>query len=125
MGGVMKAWMVFGALLGGIAAGAGVSGGARPLGFTFSGVSNRVITPNGDGRNDNVAFRFSNPRDAAGVVKIYDVRGRLVATLTVNPGDTSEVWDARSNGATVASGLYIFVIAVDGTTTTGAVAVIR
>ncbi|MBI3566027.1 MAG: gliding motility-associated C-terminal domain-containing protein [Elusimicrobia bacterium] len=125
MGGVLKAWMVFGALLGGFAAGAGVAAGVRPLGFTFNGVSNRVVTPNGDGRNDNVAFRFSNPRDAAGSVKIYDVRGRLVASLGINPGDAVEVWDARSNGAVVPSGLYIFVISVDGATTSGAVAVIR
>ncbi len=58
----------------------------RVKGFSFSGVSNRFITPNGDGKNDNVAFNFSNPSDSAGTVKIYDLRGHLVSTIPISAG---------------------------------------
>jgi gliding motility-associated-like protein len=125
MGSALKAWVLLGALLGGLAAGAGVQSGTRILGFTFNGVSNRFITPNGDGHNDNVAFRFTNPRDSGGSIKIYDVRGRPVASIAVNPGDSFEVWDARVNGSVVPGGVYIYVITVEGSTYSGAVVVIR
>ena len=111
--------------MGGMAAGIGVQPSARALGFTFNGVSNRLITPNGDGRNDNVYFSFTNPRDAGGSVKIYDVRGRCVATLTVNPGDAFEIWDARVNGAVAPAGVYVFVVNVEGATYSGTLAVVR
>lgn len=96
-------------------------------GFTFNGVSNRFITPNGDGRNDNVAFRFSNPSDSAGTVKIYDLRGHLLTSIPINSGTgaTSAVWDACADGQTVATGVYIFVIAVESVVVSGAVVVVR
>ncbi len=97
----------------------------RVQGFAFNGVSNRFITPNGDGKNDNVAFRFSNPRDSAGTVKIYNMRGHLLTTIAVNPGDTVEIWDARANGSLVPSGVYVFVIDVENVVASGAVVVVR
>jgi gliding motility-associated-like protein len=121
MGGIPKSFLLLAAILTGLSSGAGV----RVQGFSFSGVSNRFITPNGDGRNDNVAFQFSNPRDSAGTVKIYNVRGRLVTTLSVNPGDVSEIWDGRSNGQVVNSGIYVFVIDVENTVASGTVVVVR
>lgn len=99
----------------------------RTTGFSFNGVTNRFITPNGDGRNDNVSFTFSNPFDSSGTVKIYDVRGHLVTTIAINSGTgaTSAVWDARANGQIVSSGVYIFVIAVESRVFSGALVVIR
>lgn len=108
----------------------------RVRGFSFNGVSNRFITPNGDGRNDNVAFSFSNPSDSAGTVKIYDLRGRLLTTISINPGSIScptnlpgnvgcPSWDARVDGQVVSSGMYIYVISVEGVVASGAVVVIR
>ncbi len=127
MGIVLIAWTFLATCLCGAAAGAVAIAPTTtlPLGYKFNGVSNKVITPNGDGRNDNVAFRFDNPADIAGSVKIYDARGHLIATLNINPGDTKEVWDATSGGATVPTGVYIYVITVAGSTSSGAVAVIR
>ena len=129
MGIALKAWTLLATWVCGATVGAVVGAiepkWSTPLGFTFNGVSNKVITPNGDGRNDNVAFRFDNPRDVAGTIRIYDSRGHLVATLAINPGDLKEVWDATSGGNIVATGVYIYVITVDGATTSGAVAVIR
>lgn len=102
---------------------AGVSGaaGLRVKGFSFSGVSNRFVTPNGDGKNDTITFVFNNPRDSSGSIKIYDLRGHLVSTIPVNPGDTQEVW----NGAGAATGVYIYVIRVEDVLYSGTVVVIR
>ena len=96
-----------------------------PRGFVFNGVSNRFLTPNGDGRNDNVVFRFSNPRDSGGSVRIYDVRGRTLASLPVNPGDVSETWDGRAGGRIVDSGVYVYVVEVEGVSASGVVVVVR
>ena len=91
----------------------------RSLSFRWS--------PNGDHRNDNVAFNFSNPLDSAGTVKIYDMRGHLLTTIPINSGTgaTSAVWDARANGQIVPTGVYIFVIAVERVVASGALVVIR
>ena len=99
----------------------------RAQSFSFSGVSNRFLTPNGDGQNDNVAFKFSNPADSAGTVKIYDLRGHLLTTIAINAGTgaTSAVWDGRVNGQVAATGVYIFVIAVESVVASGAVVVVR
>jgi len=108
---------------------AGLSASAAVLaqGFSFNGVSNRIITPNGDGKNDNVAFTFSNPFDSAGSVKIFDMRGHLLTTIPINSGtgNAFAVWDARVNGSVVASGVYIYVLSVEGVVASGALVVIR
>lgn len=120
-----------------LATGLSASAGYRPLDFSFNGVSNRFITPNGDGRNDNVAFSFSNPSDSAGTIKIYDLRGHLLTTLSINGGGSLScpnaapgnpgcpVWDGKVNGAAVASGVYIYVILVENVHASGALVVIR
>ncbi|HXS99433.1 MAG TPA: gliding motility-associated C-terminal domain-containing protein [Elusimicrobiota bacterium] len=117
--------------------GASNAGPVRATGFSFGGVTNRFITPNGDGRNDNIAFRFSNPSDSAGSIKIYDLRGHLVTTISINSGGAVSCptgtignpgcpsWDGRVNGAAVASGVYIYVIQVENVTVSGALVVIR
>lgn len=107
------------------AAGLSAGTGPRVAGFSFGGVSNRFITPNGDGKNDDVAFHYSNPRDSAGTVKIYDLRGHLVTTLALNPGPTSVVWDARAAGQVVPSGMYIYVIEIEDVVASGSVVVVR
>ena len=103
--------------------------------FAFNGVSNRFITPNGDHLNDNLAFSFSNPSDSAGSVKIFDLRGHLLTTIPVNPGNLTcptpggnvgcPSWDGRVNGAAVSTGVYIYVISVESVVFSGAVVVIR
>ena len=101
--------------------------------FAFNGVSNRFITPNGDHRNDNLAFSFSNPSDSAGSVKIFDLRGHLLTTIAIPSGNATScpggtgcpVWDGRVNGATVSTGVYIYVITMESTIFSGAVVVIR
>ena len=108
-----------------LAAGAATTGGFQVRAFSFTGVTNRYITPNGDGKNDTVSFQFSNPRDAAGSIKIYDVRGHAVASLAINPGAQSVTWDPRGGGQGSAAGVYVYVIQIEDTVTSGAVVVIK
>ena len=99
--------------------------GLAPLGFDFTGPTNRIITPNGDTFNDGITFRFSNPRDSSGRIRIYDIRGREVLSLSVDAGDTFKTWDARANGQTVNAGVYIYVLSIEQRTYSGAVLVVR
>ncbi len=102
-------------------------------GFSFdsgSGISNRFITPNGDGLNDSVVFTFANSRDSNISGRIYDIRGSVVASLVAgpapaNPSDSTLKWDGKSAGGTVVSGLYIYVIRGEKKVFSGLLVVIR
>ncbi len=95
--------------------------------FDLSGVSNKVITPNGDGINDTVVFTFDNPLGSAVLGKIYDIRGGFVADLAPGPiAGSSLKWDGRAgNGGVVSQGVYIYQIRAEGKTFTGTVVVVR
>ena len=108
-----------------IVASLAVAAPLAPTGFDFTGPTTRVVTPNGDGFNDAVFFRFANPRDSAGTIRLYDLRGRHLRDLAINVGDTSESWDARVDGRIVDSGIYIYVLTVERRTYSGAVLVVR
>ncbi len=100
----------------------------RTGGFTFStaGISNRFLTPNGDGRNDNVVFNFDNPKDSAVTGKILDIRGRVVApSLPPGPVSNSLMWDGTSGGRPVPGGVYIYQISSEGQTFTGTLVIVR
>ncbi|MDX6769954.1 MAG: gliding motility-associated C-terminal domain-containing protein [Elusimicrobiota bacterium] len=120
MAGLLKPF----ALLMTLAAGVFASG-LRPTAFTFSGVVNRFVTPNGDGRNDTATFQFSNPRDSGGTLKVFDLRGHKVAEVEIQPtvAVTSSVSWAPST--TIPSGVYVYVITIEQQTVTGAVVVVR
>ena len=99
----------------------------RDAGFAFdlSGISNKALTPNGDGLNDTVVFTFDNPKDSAFSGKIFDLRGALIADLTLGPVANSLMWDGKSNGRVVPRGVYIYQIQAEGRTFSGTVVVIR
>ena len=105
----------------------------RTGGFAFSqsGISNRFLSPNGDHKNDNVVFYFDNPQDSAVTGKIFDLRGRLVASsLPAGPissatGQESLIWDGMDGGRSVPGGVYIYQIQCEGQTFTGTVVVIK
>lgn len=94
--------------------------------FDVKQMSNKVITPNGDGLNDYVTFTLDNPRDSAYSGKIYDLTGAFVADM--RPGrqvaDTLE-WDGRAGGAAVPRGVYVYQIKAEGKTFNGTIVVIR
>lgn len=95
--------------------------------FDVSGISNKVITPDGDGVNDAVVFTFSNPHDAGVSGRILDMRGRVVATMTPGPlgAGLSLMWDGRAGGAAVPQGVYAYQISAEGRSFSGTVVVIR
>ena len=101
---------------------------ARSTGVSFDvkEMSNKVITPNGDGLNDYVVFTLDNPRDSAVTGKIYDLSGAFVADM--KPGtqlaDTL-AWDGKAHGVVVPRGVYIYQIKAEGKTFNGTIVVIR
>ncbi|OGR44739.1 MAG: hypothetical protein A2X35_05420 [Elusimicrobia bacterium GWA2_61_42] len=90
-----------------------------------AGLSNRLITPNGDGKNDTMVFIFDNPQDKQVKGKIFDMRGALVAVMAAGPVGNALSWDAKSGGQVVPGGVYIYQIEAQGTVYNGTVAVIR
>lgn len=94
--------------------------------FNPAGLSNRMITPNGDGKNDAVEFKYDNPRASAVSGKVLDIKGSFVATMTQCP-DVADClrWDAASGGRVVPGGVYIYQIEAEGRTFTGTVIVIK
>ena len=77
-------------------------------------ITPRVITPNGDGTNDEMTISFSVFKvDKPAKVTIYDLRGEMIKELESASGN-SYVWDGReSSGKRVAPGIYVCQIHVD------------
>jgi hypothetical protein len=79
----------------------------------------RIITPNGDGINDTVAFPTLGFQDE---VRIFDVRGRRVRTIR----SPLFIWDGRDDdGAIVESGVYIYQYTLAGDRVSGVIAVAK
>jgi hypothetical protein len=104
----------------------------RPTGFNFdiSSLSNKMLTPNGDGLNDAAVFLFDNPRDSGYAGKIYDLTGSLVADMSQGPipsgtGQGSLQWDGKAGGRVVPGGVYVYVIKAEGKSFSGTLVVIR
>lgn len=105
-----------------------LSGPRGPDDFSFDaagGLSNRVLTPNGDAKNDFVVFTFANPRDSAISGRILDLHGKHVSGMSAGPAANTLSWDGRAAGKTVAAGIYIYVLSGEGRVYSGAVVVIR
>lgn len=98
---------------------------------------NKLVTPNGDNKNDTFIFRCYNPRDAAIDAKIYDLAGRQVATMRLkqrwtaatasqyNYGEYYDLeWDPNSGGHKP-GGVYIYQIRVETSVLKGTVVIIR
>ena len=116
---------------------------AQSASFRFFGPLSRIITPNGDGRNDLAIFCFDNPGDSDATGKIYTLLGSEVASLgprgtaqpTAMPGCSQagalpnsvqfSTWDGRSNGSIVRSGIYIYRITSELKVYTGTLIVVR
>ena len=101
----------------------------RDAGFSFdvSGMSNKVLTPNGDGVNDTVVWVFDNPKDSFFSGKIFDVRGAFVADMMPGPvAASSLMWDGKaSGGGVVPRGVYVYQIKGEDKVFNGTVVVIR
>lgn len=95
------------------------------LNFDVSQLSNKVITPNGDGRNDKAVFLFDNPRDAAFSGRIYDRQGGFIADMSAGVLANTLQWDARGGGRVVPGGVYIYQIRGEGKVFSGTLLVVR
>lgn len=116
---------------------------AQSNSFRFFGPLSRIITPNGDGRNDQALFCFDNPADSDATGKVYTLLGSEVASMgprqtnvvagcsalgtPVFPGTSNQSlsWDGRSNGGTVHSGLYVYRITAELKVYSGTLIVVR
>ena len=103
--------------------------------FHFFGPISRVITPNGDHKNDGAIFCFDNFGDSDVEGRIFTLLGAEVADLTLvrsamagcSGGDLPQhmLWDGRSNGTIAAGGVYVYQIRAEGKTFTGSLLVVR
>lgn len=111
--------------------------------FRFMTALVRVITPNGDKKNDKAILCVDNPQDFAVRAKIIDLRGHKVADMEYWDMTTYEdlvencppaggldkrralVWDGKSNGTPVSSGVYIYRIRCESKAVTGTILVVR
>ena len=112
-------------------------------GFFFSEARVRVITPNGDQRNDRAILCFDNPKSSGVRGEIFDLHGRKVSEMTFLggpnqgltvgcppghppvPNSQALTWDGRSNGSLAAGGIYVYLIQSEDQARTGTILVVR
>lgn len=94
--------------------------------FNVSGLSNKALTPNGDGLNDKVVFTFDNPRFSDVTGSIFDLSGAKISDMAAGPlPNTTLQWDGRGSGRVVPGGVYIYQIRAEEKVFNGTVVVIR
>ena len=98
---------------------------------------NRLVTPNGDGKNDTFIFRCYNPKDEAVEGKIFTVAGTEVANMRLKQRSTGvpatayvygEFYDMEwdpNDGAKKPGGVYVYQVRLGTSVYKGTVAVIR
>lgn len=97
---------------------------AGSFAFDAGGVSNRMITPNDDGKNDNVVFTFDNPKNSSVTGRIYDLKGAVVADM-VQIAPNQLKWDGKAGGQAVPGGVYIYQLQAEGQVHNGTIVVIK
>ncbi len=94
--------------------------------FDMSNLYSRVITPNGDGLNDMMIFKYDpGPKNVQPTGKIMDLQGGFVADMVPGADPTTLTWNGRMNGLPVRSGAYVYRITGDGKIFTGTIVVAR
>ncbi len=74
-------------------------------------VSPNVATPNGDGHNDVIVFRFQNQTMQRPRIRIFELSGHLVYESETLDGTRSLTWDGRNqNGEAMPPGTYLYVV---------------
>jgi len=114
---------------------------AQNLDFKFLGPIARVITPNGDGKNDIAIVCVDNPAFSDVQGKVYTLLGAEVSsfgplTQSITTGMNCPVgaiagsseyltWDGRSSGNVVGSGIYVYRIQAEKRIYSGTILVVR
>jgi hypothetical protein len=114
--------------------------------FVFTEARVRVITPNGDRKNDVAILCFDNPQHNGVRGEIFSLRGRKVTEMEfvedagggrpndrgcpIDPAKVSGsaealTWDGKAGGRAVRSGVYIYVIKAEDKAVTGTILVVR
>ena len=78
--------------------------------------------------NPATSITYTAPRPGHLVIRVYDVRGRLVRTLADGPvaGDGAVAWDGnRGDGAAAASGIYFYEVRLDDAVRIGKMALVK
>ena len=91
-------------------------------------ISNNIVSPNGDGINDQIRITVDNQNAADVQGHLYDMSGHEVAALGLQTSgaNTTLTWDGRTeSGARAESGVYIYQITGDSKRIAGVVAVAR
>ena len=104
---------------------------AQSLGpVTLQSVTPRIITPNGDGKNDVAFFNFGSSDHLTGLPitgDVFSITGARVANFGVsNINDTKMSWNGKDgDGNTLPSGIYIYQIKLGDSRLTGTVVIAR
>ena len=105
---------------------------AQSGGFRFDGPLGRVVTPNGDDRNDIAVFCFGNPSDSEVEGRILTLQGSEVARLSRSGNrpscpDQSAFGQAMiwTPGRDLRGGVYVYQLRSEGLTFTGTLLVVR
>jgi len=86
----------------------------------------KIITPNGDNRNDRFFIRFTNPYDNEIQAAVYSLRGTKIAVLPIAATEDYFYWDGTdTSGNTVDAGAYLFQVSGEGEIFNGVVIVAR
>lgn len=90
---------------------------------------NRLVTPNGDSRNDTFMFKCHNPSELLVRGEIFDLKGRKVADMVREMSAPIDdfyymEWDPNL-GMRAAGGVYIYQVTVGDSVLKGTVIVIR
>ncbi|MBI2070509.1 MAG: hypothetical protein HYT79_07870, partial [Elusimicrobia bacterium] len=96
--------------------------------FTILGLEPRkIFTPAGAPPNNQLAIRFANPKDSqVSEARIYNLRGALVAQMSVSSDGTAYVWDGRdSEGNAAPGGVYLYQLKAEGKIFNGTVVLAR
>lgn len=74
-------------------------------------VSDRFLSPNGDGVKDSVTVFFREPEQ---IVSVYNASGGLVKTLNVSSGEMTATWDGSvDDGGIAPDGVYTLQAGAD------------
>lgn len=102
-----------------------------------SAAINRLVTPNGDRKNDTFIFRCYNPRDYAVEGSIFDLSGREIGVMTLkqryngataSASATGEFYDFEWNpnaGGHSPGGVYVYEVRQETKVYKGTIVVIR
>lgn len=90
---------------------------------------NRLVTPNGDSRNDTFVFKCHNPSELLVRGEIFDLKGRKVADMVRDMSAPLDdfyymEWDPNG-GRRAAGGVYVYQVTVGESVLRGTVVVVR